>query len=151
MIFIIIWIYKKVRKLSKKDCIFCNIVRGKIPSKKIEENDHAMSFLDINPISPGHSVIISKDHYETLEEIPDEELCEVYKMVRSVAKIVRDNLQMDGYNIIQNNHKAAGQEINHFHVHVIPRDYRDKRITLNPPRKETSERELDEILSKLKD
>lgn len=136
--------------MRKKDCIFCKITDGKIPSKKIFESDLNLAFLDISPISRGHSIIIPKNHYSHLEDIPGSELGELYKVVKKLAILIHEKLKIDGYNILQNNFTAAGQVIQHFHVHIIPRNLDDKRFTIKIPRNNVSEEELNDVLSILK-
>lgn len=103
------------------DCIFCKIVSGDIPSHKILENDHILAFLDIAPVSKGHSLVIPKKHFSNLEDIPDEELCELIKAVKKVGASIKNNLKVPGYNVSENNDPVAGQIISHIHFHLIPR------------------------------
>jgi len=136
--------------MKLKDCIFCKIANREIPSRTIFENEFILAFLDIFPISKGHTIIIPKKHYLNLEDIPDYELSEVYKTVKNLAIKIHKNLKIDGYNILQNNFIAAGQEINHFHVHIIPRNYDDKKFRIKIPQDQASEEELEEIFQILK-
>ncbi|MBY8981532.1 MAG: HIT family protein [Candidatus Lokiarchaeota archaeon] len=136
--------------MNKEECIFCKIIRKEIPSKIIFEDDKNLAFLDINPISEGHSLIILKNHYETLENIPDKDLINLFQVVRDIAKKIFEKLNIDGYHILQNNYKAAGQEVNHFHIHIIPRKEGDNKIKLNLPERGASEESLNNILEKLK-
>jgi histidine triad (HIT) family protein len=132
-----------------EDCIFCKIVNGQIPSKKVFENDTNIAFLDIRPISTGHSVVIPKKHYSTIETLPDEEVANLFKVVKKVALLLHVKLEIDGYNIVQNNFKAAGQVVEHSHVHVIPRNKGDRKIELNVPKEGASEEELEKVLEKI--
>lgn len=103
-------------------CIFCDIVNKKIPANIIDENKNAIAFLDINPISDGHTVIISKNHYENLRVCPDEVLSDMICLAKKVAiKISDSKLQPWGFNYLCNDQKIAGQEIMHAHIHVIPK------------------------------
>jgi len=131
--------------MKKKDCIFCKIANKEITSKIVFENDFILAFLDISPISKGHTIIIPKNHFLNLEDIPDYELCEVYKVVKQLALRIHKNLKIDGYNILQNNFAAAGQVIKHFHIHIIPRNSDDKKFHIEIPRVQASEQELEEI------
>lgn len=135
--------------MTLKDCIFCKIVEKQIPSKIIFENEKNMVFLDIFPISPGHSIIIPKTHYSNIEDIPDEQLSELFKAVKAIAKILRQKLNLEGYNILQNNYEAAGQVVKHIHVHIIPRSSDDKRFNLKIPREQATDDELEIILKML--
>lgn len=103
------------------ECVFCRIISGDIPSYKIYEDDNVMAFLDIAPVSPGHALIIPKKHIANMEEMDDEVLHQVMYVVKKVGKAIKDGLGVEGYNIILNNGKVAGQVVNHFHFHIIPR------------------------------
>ncbi|MGC8720775.1 MAG: HIT family protein, partial [Thermodesulforhabdaceae bacterium] len=104
-----------------ESCIFCQIVKGSIPSAKIYEDDSVLSFLDINPINPGHALVIPKKHYPTIIDVDDEDLKKTAVVTKIVARAIKEALNCDGINILQNNFGAAGQLIFHFHIHVIPR------------------------------
>jgi len=136
--------------MKDENCIFCKIINREIPSKIVFENDLNLAFLDISPISKGHTIIIPKNHYSTLEDISDHELAETFKVVKKISKRIHQNLQIDGYNILQNNFAVAGQVINHFHVHIIPRSFDDDKFRVKIPRNQASDEELNEILVKLK-
>jgi histidine triad (HIT) family protein len=128
-------------------CIFCQIVKKEIPAKIILENDLAMSFLDIKPVNPGHSLVIPKKHFSTIEEIPEEDLIAVVLMMKKVAQKIKDNLSYKAYNIQLNNDKIAGQEIAHLHFHIIPRLEGDGLKLW--PQKKYQENQAKEILTKL--
>ncbi len=137
--------------MNETNCIFCQIVKKKIPSKVIFENEKNLAFLDIYPIFKGHTIVIPKRHYQNLEEIPEIELSEIYKVVKELATLIHKKLKIDGYNILQNNFEAAGQVIEHFHVHIIPRSRNDGRFKLKIPREQATEEELNGILKLLKE
>lgn len=137
--------------MNETNCIFCQIVKKKIPSKVIFENEKNLAFLDIYPIFKGHTIVIPKRHYQNLEEIPEIELSETYKVVKELATLIHKKLKIDGYNILQNNFEAAGQVIEHFHVHIIPRSRNDGRFKLKIPREQATEEELNGILKLLKE
>ncbi len=128
-------------------CIFCQIIKKEIPAKIILENDLAMAFLDIKPVHPGHSLVIPKKHFSTIEEIPEEYLIAVALMMKKVAKKIKDNLGYEGYNIQLNNDKIAGQEIAHLHFHIIPRVEGDGLKLWSQG--EYKENQAEEILNKL--
>ncbi|MBA7615368.1 Protein hit [subsurface metagenome] len=136
--------------MKEKDCIFCKIADREIPSQIIFENELDIAFLDIFPISEGHTIVIPKKHYSNLEYIPDYELTELFKVVKKLAIMIHKKLKIDGYNILQNNFTAAGQVINHFHVHIIPRNFDDERFRIKIPRNQSSEEELNKIYRILK-
>lgn len=137
--------------LSNDDCIFCKIISKEIPSKILYQNNDTIAFLDIFPISQGHTIVIPKKHYTNLETIPINELYEVIGAVKIVSNLIYKNLNIDGYNILQNNHKAAGQVINHFHIHIIPRSRGDGKFKLIIPREQATEEELDQTLKIISD
>ena len=136
-------------KLDLEDCIFCKIVKKEIPSKIIFENDTNIAFLDILPINPGHAIIIPKNHYQNIEDIPEDELIKLLKVVKKLAILIHNKLEIEGYNILQNNFEAAGQEINHIHFHIIPRYKTDEKFKLKIPRNQATEMELENIQKKL--
>ncbi len=137
--------------LSNDDCIFCKIIVKEIPSKILYQNNDTIAFLDIFPISQGHTIVIPKKHYTNLETIPINELYEVMGTVKIVSNLIYKNLNIDGYNILQNNYKAAGQVINHFHIHIIPRSRGDEKFKLIIPREQATEEELDQALKIISD
>jgi len=136
-----------VRDLLKdEECIFCQIVEKKILSQILFENDTNLAFLDIFPISKGHTIVIPKNHYNNLEDIPVNELADLVEVVKNISSIIYKKLKIDGYNILQNNFSAAGQVINHFHVHIIPRSREDGKFRLIIPREQSREEELKQVL-----
>ncbi|MEJ2250255.1 MAG: HIT family protein [Candidatus Lokiarchaeota archaeon] len=136
--------------MNHDDCIFCKIVKGEIPSKIIYEDETNIAFLDIFPVSKGHTIVIPKEHYKNLETLPDEEITELFMTVKKVAINIHEKLKIDGYNIVQNNFPAAGQAVDHTHIHIIPRNEGDNKIKLNLPKKQAPDSELDEVFKKLK-
>ena len=112
--------------MKKTDCIFCKIIAGEIKTDgKIFENDCSLSFLSTGPNNFGHALVIPKDHYENIYEIPDDCVGELMKTVKKTAIAVKKATKADGINIGMNNEKAAGQFVFHAHIHVIPRHYND--------------------------
>ena len=103
------------------DCIFCKIVRGEIPSFKVYEDDSALAFLDINPVHPGHTLVIPKEHAGNIFEISADSWSHVQEIVRKVAVAIEDATHADGVNVLMNNREHAGQIVGHAHVHLIPR------------------------------
>jgi histidine triad (HIT) family protein len=103
------------------DCIFCKIVRGEIPSFKVHEDEHTLAFLDINPVHPGHTLVIPKKHAGNIFEITSEQWAHVQETVRKLASAIETGLNADGVNVNMNNREIAGQTVHHAHVHLIPR------------------------------
>ncbi|MBY9009955.1 MAG: HIT family protein [Candidatus Lokiarchaeota archaeon] len=137
--------------MSNDDCIFCKIVEKEIPSKILYENNETIAFLDIFPISQGHTIAVPKRHYTNLETIPINLLYKIMETVKITSNLIYKNLNIDGYNILQNNYKAAGQVINHFHIHIIPRSNADGKFKLLIPREQATEEELNQTLKIIKD
>ena len=105
----------------KNNCIFCAIAAGEIPSFKVYEDDVVLAYLDINPFSKGHVLVIPKEHTEGLLDTPDATLSAVIARVKKVAAHIKEKLGCDGFNILQNNGEAAGQTVRHIHFHIVPR------------------------------
>lgn len=105
----------------KNDCVFCAIAAGEIPSFKVYEDDYVLAYLDINPFSKGHTLVIPKEHTTGLTDTSDEVLAVLIARVKKVANIIKSALGCDGFNILQNNGEAAGQTVMHIHFHIIPR------------------------------
>lgn len=103
------------------ECIFCKIISGEIPSNKVFENDQVLAFLDIMPFSKGHTIVIPKDHYGNFLEFDDKKMAAFFSSLKNIANLIKTKLKADGFNIMQNNFKAAGQVVNHMHFHIIPR------------------------------
>jgi histidine triad (HIT) family protein len=102
-------------------CIFCQVLAGEIPSEEVDSDERTMTVMDINPATPGHMVVITRTHAESLFELGDEDLLAAMRTVRRVAQRMRETLDPAGFNILHNIGRAAWQSIFHFHVHVIPR------------------------------
>src|SRR3989344_6765342 len=102
-------------------CVFCKIVNWETPSQRVYEDDKYIAFLDINPINFGHTLIIPREHYENVESSPDEVLAGMIMLAKKIGPAMASAMKADGYNIKINNGRAAGQEVDHVHMHVIPR------------------------------
>jgi histidine triad (HIT) family protein len=127
--------------MGAEDCLFCKIVAGDIPAQKIDEDEHTIAFMDINPWTRGHALVIPKEHSKDLYAIPDDDLSHTAAAAKRLAKRIKDRLGCDGINLINSCEPAAWQTVFHFHVHVIPR-YDDDPLRL-PTRPE--EGDPDEI------
>jgi histidine triad (HIT) family protein len=103
------------------DCIFCDIVAGEIPGYTVYEDDEVLAFLDVNPVASGHTLVVPKAHRERFTDLSAAETAAVFTAAREVAGAVERALEPDGYNLLQTNGAAAGQEVFHSHVHVVPR------------------------------
>jgi histidine triad (HIT) family protein len=102
-------------------CIFCKIASGQIPSAKIYEDEKVIAFLDIGPVSDGHTLVVPKQHYTKIHECPSDVLAAISSVLPKIAGAVFAALGVDGYNVLCNNGRAAGQLVEHLHFHIIPR------------------------------
>lgn len=107
--------------VSKEECLFCKILAGKVPAKKVYEDDVSFAFLDISPRNPGHVLVIPRKHAETLMELSEKEAGRLFETVRKVGEMAMKGVQAQGLSIAQSNGQAAGQVVAHAHFHVIPR------------------------------
>ncbi len=133
-----------------EDCIFCKIIAGDIPAKVVYESPNVIAFLDIHPMAEGHTLVVSKEHYATLLDFPEDQLGPFFADLQKVAALLKEKLEADGFNILQNNFPAAGQGVAHFHYHILPRKEGDKVLRLPPANNSVTGKDLDEILEKLK-
>lgn len=126
------------------DCIFCKIAKGEIPSKTLYEDENFRVILDLGPVARGHALILPKKHAANLFELPEETAAAAFVLAKKMAGIMREKLKCDGLNLLQNNGETAGQTVNHFHIHVIPRYQEDgQHIGFVPG--EPSQEELEEV------
>ena len=137
-----------------ENCIFCKIIKGEIPATKIYETEDVFCFLDIKPLNPGHALLIPKAHYTDLFDIPEKLLCTLASETKKVARVVKKVVDADGIGIGQNNGKAAGQVIFHYHIHIIPRflvdGYKSWERVKGEIKKETPEKIAEKIKTGLK-
>ena len=111
--------------MSADNCLFCKMVAGQISVTKIYEDEVVLAFLDIGPISNGHTLLIPKQHFEKLHDYTPELLGRVGSRLGKIAGAVTAAMNSDGYNVLCNNGRAAGQLIEHLHFHIIPRNTGD--------------------------
>jgi len=111
--------------MSVDDCLFCKMAAGQIPVTKIYEDEVVLAFLDIGPLSDGHTLVIPKQHFEKLHDCPPELLGQVSSKLGKIAGAVTTAMNSDGYNVLCNNGRAAGQLIEHLHFHIIVRNTGD--------------------------
>ena len=108
------------------DCIFCRIVRKEIKARIIHEDEKVLALLDIKPFSTGHALVIPREHFENIYDIPEDLISHLYKIVKRLAIAVKKAVGAEGISIIQSNEIAGSQGIFHFHTHVVPRYFDDK-------------------------
>lgn len=129
------------------DCIFCKIAAGEIPSATIYEDDDFRVILDLGPAARGHALILPKEHYANITEIPDELLGKAMVLAKKIVTYMMKALPCDGYNVVQNNGEAAGQTVFHFHIHLIPR-YRNDSVGVTWKQGELTDECRKEIMEK---
>lgn len=134
--------------MREENCIFCKIINGDIPSTKIYEDEQFMIMLDIGPASFGHALLLPKDHYANVFEMPEELLSKAMVLAKTFGKKLKEALHADGLNLVQNNGLAAGQTVFHYHMHLIPRYEKDQVGELWKPGSLTEE-QRQEILNQL--
>ncbi len=128
-----------------ENCLFCKIINGEIPSYKLYEDDKVLVFLDINPNTNGHMLIVPKEHVVTVEDINEELAKHILKVEKEMYALLKDKLNCEGLTIVQNN--DLGQEVKHYHVHLIPR-YKDDCWKM--AFRQDNLKEVSEILNELK-
>lgn len=132
-----------------ENCIFCKIASGEIPATTLYEDQDFRVILDLGPASKGHALILPKEHYANIYEIPEELAGKAMILAKKMAIVLTRALKCDGFNIVQNNGEPAGQTVFHFHMHLIPRYEGDQvGLTWNPG--SLTEEDKEEILSKVK-
>ncbi len=130
--------------MKDENCIFCKIANGMIPSRTLYEDENFRVILDLNPVTRGHALIVSKEHFRNLYEIDDNTASRALVLARDMAVKMTEKFGCDGFNMIQNNNEVAGQTVIHFHIHLIPRYKNDGQTLTMKPCGMTSE-ELDQV------
>jgi len=111
------------------DCLFCGIVAGEVPAQIVDSDEHTVAFMDINPATPGHALVVPRTHTADLLEISDADLERTILAARRLTRRIDETLEPDGFNLLNSCRPAAWQTVFHFHVHVIPR-YDDDPLRL---------------------
>ena len=132
-----------------KDCIFCKISKGEIPSYVIYEDSFFKVILDRFPAAKGHCLIIPKSHYRDVFDIPEDLLEKVYPLAKKMAFALKEALGVESVNILQNNGEMAGQTVMHFHLHLIPRKEKDEVLLNQSAQTDTTLEELEAVAKKL--
>jgi len=139
---------EELREFQKKQCIFCQIISGKIQAKKIYEDDKVVGILDINPANPGHTLLLTKEHYSIMPQVPDEDLSYISMVVKSMSNSMLRSIDAQGTNVLVANGIAAGQRAQHFMVHLIPRKENDG-VDFVLPQRAMEQNDIDAIGNKL--
>jgi len=130
-------------------CIFCKIVQKIIPNAIVYENEKFLVFMDKYPINHGHSLVVPKQHYNTILDMPTQLVGEMYALVPQLAKAIITVIDSDGFNINQNNGKSANQIVPHVHVHIVPRYSKEKIKGQWPSRQIAKIEELRKLAGKI--
>ena len=141
---------EELKEFQKKQCIFCQIIAGKVQSRKVYEDDSVIAILDVNPANPGHMLIMPKEHYSIMPQMPDEETGHIFAVAKALSNAALRSLEVQGSNIIVANGVAAGQRAQHFMIHLIPRKENDN-LNFQMPQKTIEDAELKKIRKVLAD
>ncbi|MDD5086690.1 MAG: HIT domain-containing protein [Candidatus Nanoarchaeia archaeon] len=141
---------EQIQELQKQNCIFCHIVSGRVASKKIYEDDKVLAILDINPLNPGHMLLLTKEHYQIMPQIPDDIIAHIFMVAKKLSHACLRALNAEGTNVFIANGAPAGQKASHFMVHIIPRMKADKLTTFDLSEKKVSEDALEQMRIPLK-
>ena len=134
--------------MVKDDCIFCKLANGIIPTNTVYEDEDFRVFLDASPATKGHCLIVPKNHFDNLGDLDDGTGAKVLPLAKKMMKTLKEKLNCDGLNLVQNNGTVAGQTVFHFHLHVIPR-YEDDGQNINWKPLSPSEDEIKSTLETL--
>jgi histidine triad (HIT) family protein len=129
--------------MQEKDCLFCRIINGDIPSSKVYEDEFVYAFLDIAPGFPGHTLIVPKKHYKNILDMDAKETSHIFAAVQKIAPAMMKVTGAEGFHVLQNNNEAAGQTVFHTHFHVIPRKADDGMTLWTPTSYENKEKMLE--------
>lgn len=135
--------------MNVNSCVFCKIARKQAPASFVYEDENVMAVLDIRPLNEGHTLVIPKEHYETIFEIPEKQIAYLYRIVKRTAVAVQKATGADGISVFQQNGKAAGQQIFHLHVHVVPR-FEGQKLSRFGEIPETSKEKLDQVAANIR-
>ncbi len=135
--------------MTKGSCEFCRLARKEDEASIVFEDEKTLAFLDIRPVNDGHTLVIPKNHYENIYEIPDDEVADIYKVVKRVASAIRKGVKPDGISVAQHNGRAAMQRIFHLHVHVIPR-YEGQRFPRPDELSVANREKLEEVAKEIR-
>ena len=130
-------------------CIFCEIIKGNIPSKKVYEDDKVLAILDISQITKGHTLVLPKKHFDNFLDIDEEYSNAVFNAAKKVTKMINNAYKPLGFNIINNCGETAGQSVMHFHVHVVPRYNKEDLVMQHADN--SNKFDLDSIVNDIKE
>ena len=129
-------------------CIFCMIAKGEIPSKKLYEDDKVLAFLDLSQTTNGHTLVVPKQHFETLIDVDPETLAHMIKVTQQLTKDIMKKTGATGFNLLNNGYEVAGQTVMHAHIHILPRYAKDDALVIEF--KENPNKDIDKTYELLK-
>ncbi len=135
--------------MKDTSCIFCKIANGTIPSYKVYEDNEIIAFLDVNPASRGHTLVVTKEHFSNMTTCPKNILDRAFEVAQLVAQAQIAHLGASGVNVLTNVGESAGQSVQHFHIHVIPR-YDNDGLKLSFPPRQLTDSEMSDITKSIK-
>jgi len=141
---------EEIAELQRKQCIFCKIIKGEIPSKKVFEDDKIIAILDINPAAKGHTLIMTKEHYPILPVIPLDVAAHMFRTTKYLVKSLKEAMVTNSATVFIANGAVAGQQSPHFLYHLIPREAEDGLDNFTIPANEFKEEEIKQHLASLK-
>ena len=134
--------------MTDKECIFCKIAGGEIPSSTVYEDEDFRVILDLGPATKGHALILPKNHFDDIYSMDDPTAAHVFQVAVKVAKAMKETLGCEGLNIVQNNGEIAGQTVFHFHMHIIPR-YKGDTVNIGWTPGKADADEINELKEKI--
>jgi histidine triad (HIT) family protein len=141
---------EELKEFQKKQCIFCQIIEGKMQAKKVYDDEKSIGILDINPANPGHILLLPKEHYSVMPQMPEEEVVHLFMVAKFLSNTVLKALEATGTNIVVANGPAAGQRAQHFMIHVIPRKEGDG-INFELPQKKHADGDLEKVAESIRE
>jgi histidine triad (HIT) family protein len=132
-----------------EDCIFCKIVAGELPSERVQDDEHTVAFMDINPWTRGHALVIPRSHSANIYEVGDDDLLHTTIAAKKLALRMKERLACDGVNLLNASEPAAWQTVFHFHMHVIPR-YEDDPLQVPVRPRQAASEELAQVAAELR-
>lgn len=141
---------EQLMELQKQNCVFCQIVSGKVSSKKVYEDDEVIAILDINPANPGHMLLMPKEHYAIMPQLPESTISKVFMVAKGLSKASLNALKARGSTVFVANGLVAGQRAPHFMIHIIPREPNDG-LDLRLPEYKAREADLEKVKEKIKE
>jgi histidine triad (HIT) family protein len=142
---------EQLKDYQKQNCIFCQIISGKVQSKRIYEDERCIAILDINPANPGHILLLPKEHYAVMPQIPEHDIGHLFNVSKALSSCILKGLKVTGTNIFIANGVAAGQRAQHFMIHIIPRKENDGISSLRIPQRQIPDSDLEIIRKRMAD